>query len=265
MRGCSIHKTYNRAVNIHASHGVLVEYNVVYDVMGGAFFLEDGIETGNIIQYNLAVFVKSSTSLLNDDITPAAFWITNPNNTIEHNAAAGGTHFGYWYRLHDNPDGPSFDANIFPKKAPLGSFKNNSAHSLGWFGLWIFQEYYPTVSGEGSESAPANFTGFNSWRCEKCAEFVDVGNIQFIDFVCIEHEKGAVEFKSIENSKNGAMIADGFIVRKTSVYGDNSCISTAIVVPFFSGLLVRNVTFINYDCGGSKVFAGAVFDGKFLY
>lgn len=38
--------------------------------MGGAFFIEDGIETGNIIQYNLAVFVKQSTSLLNDDITP---------------------------------------------------------------------------------------------------------------------------------------------------------------------------------------------------
>ena len=24
----------------------------------------------------------------------AAFWVTNPNNTIQHNAVAGGTHFG---------------------------------------------------------------------------------------------------------------------------------------------------------------------------
>jgi len=38
--------------------------------MGGAIFIEDGIETKNIIQYNLAVFVKQSTSLLNDDVTP---------------------------------------------------------------------------------------------------------------------------------------------------------------------------------------------------
>ena len=37
--------------------------------MGGAFFLEDGIETNNTFQYNLGVFVKPSSSLRNDDIT----------------------------------------------------------------------------------------------------------------------------------------------------------------------------------------------------
>jgi len=52
------------------THSLLVEDNVVYNIMGGAIFIEDGIETKNIIQYNLAVFVKQSTSLLNDDITP---------------------------------------------------------------------------------------------------------------------------------------------------------------------------------------------------
>ena len=57
--------------------------------MGGAVFIEDGIEHGNKIQYNLVVFCKQSTSLQNDDITPAAFWVTNPNNTLQHNAAAG--------------------------------------------------------------------------------------------------------------------------------------------------------------------------------
>ena len=52
------------------THNLLVEGNVVYDIMGGAIFIEDGIETKNVIQYNLAVFVRQSTSLLNDDITP---------------------------------------------------------------------------------------------------------------------------------------------------------------------------------------------------
>ena len=52
--------------------------------MGGAFFLEDGDETGNTFENNLAVYVKSSTSLRNDDITPAAFWITNPDNIVRY-------------------------------------------------------------------------------------------------------------------------------------------------------------------------------------
>lgn len=64
--------------------------------MGGAFFLEDGIEHGNLIQYNLFVHVKRTSSLLNDDVVPAAFWITQPNNTVQHNVAASGTHFGFW-------------------------------------------------------------------------------------------------------------------------------------------------------------------------
>ncbi|CAH8644630.1 unnamed protein product [Heterobilharzia americana] len=96
VRGCSVHKSFNRAINIHNTHEVLVENNVVYDIMGGAFFLEDGIEYGNVIQYNLLVHVKRTSSLLNDDVVPAAFWITQPNNTVQHNVAASGTHFGFW-------------------------------------------------------------------------------------------------------------------------------------------------------------------------
>lgn len=81
VRGCSIHHTFNRAVTIHGVTGLLVEHNVAYHVMGHAFFIEDGIETGNTIQYNLGVFVQTSSTLLITDVTPATFWVTNPNNT----------------------------------------------------------------------------------------------------------------------------------------------------------------------------------------
>lgn len=73
----------------------------------------------------------------------AAYWVTNPNNTIQHNHAAGGTHFGYWYRMHEHPDGPSFDPDICQQNYELGTFRNNTAHTQGWFGLWIFQVYLP--------------------------------------------------------------------------------------------------------------------------
>ena len=67
---CAVHESFNRAVNIHATNYVTVEKTVIYDIMGGAFFLEDGIEIGNTFQYNLAVFVKGSSTLLNEDSTP---------------------------------------------------------------------------------------------------------------------------------------------------------------------------------------------------
>ncbi len=44
---------------------------------GGAIFLEDGVEVGNVLRGNLAVFVQTSSSLLNEDVTPAAIWVSS--------------------------------------------------------------------------------------------------------------------------------------------------------------------------------------------
>ena len=49
VRGCAIHRTFNRALTIHGTNGLLVEHNVAYDVMGHAYFLEDGVEVGGVV------------------------------------------------------------------------------------------------------------------------------------------------------------------------------------------------------------------------
>jgi hypothetical protein len=64
----------------------------------------------------LAIGVIASSSLRNDDITPAAFWVTNAYNRFVNNRVAGGTHFGFWYRMTEHPEGPSYDPNICPRK-----------------------------------------------------------------------------------------------------------------------------------------------------
>lgn len=261
VKGCSIHKSFNRAIVIHGTHNVLVDNNVVYDIMGGAIFLEDGIEHGNMLQYNLAVFVKQSTSLQNDDITPAAFWVTNANNTVQHNTAVGGTHFGFWYRMHEHPDGPSFDQNICPRKVPLGVFKNNTVHSHGWFGIWIFQHFHPMKGGECSSNEPetARFYSLTSWNCQKGAEWVGGGALQFIDFNMINNDLAGIEMKLIANaeeySENGAIISGGVIAARPDTLNvlDAQHPNTAMVLPYSRGLIIRNVTFVNYD-GRSTVF-----------
>ena len=43
---CAIHKSFNRAVNVHRTHGLIIKNNVGFNIRGGAFFLEDGIEIG---------------------------------------------------------------------------------------------------------------------------------------------------------------------------------------------------------------------------
>uniref|UniRef100_A0A672GVH9 Polycystic kidney and hepatic disease 1 (autosomal recessive)-like 1 n=1 Tax=Salarias fasciatus TaxID=181472 RepID=A0A672GVH9_SALFA len=258
VRGCSIHQTFNRAVTIHNTHQLLVERNVIYDIMGGAFFIEDGIETQNILQYNLAVFVKQSTSLLNDDITPAAYWVTNPDNIIRHNAAAGGTHFGFWYRMHEHPDGPSYDPNICQKKVPLGEFFNNTVHSQGWFGLWIFQDFLPMETGgcRAKIPKPAVFRSLTTWNCEKGAEWVNVGAVQFSDFVMVNNEKAGIEAKRILQSfvdgygeDGGAAVSNSTIVGHVDELqlGSDYCTQRGVILPFDDGMSVLNTKFIHFD------------------
>ena len=112
------------------------------------------------------MFVRTSRSLRTDDITPAAMWITHPSNIIRHNHVAGGTHFGFWYRMLEHPEGPSHTTDICPQHGKLTEFRNNTVHSVGWYGLWIFEDYFPKKGGacDATEDEPAIFDRLVTWN-----------------------------------------------------------------------------------------------------
>ncbi|GIL53442.1 hypothetical protein Vafri_9024 [Volvox africanus] len=196
LRGCAIHNTYNRATTIHGTHRAILQNNVAYNTMGHTFFLEDGIETGNLIEGNLAIYVKVSDALLNTDTTPAAFWITNPNNTVRNNVAAGSAGYGYWYRMLDNPEGPSYTTTVCPKFTPLLEFTNNTAHSNMFYGLRIHPEFYPrNIPCNGFsgvfEQMPAVFNGLVAYKNGmKGAVGTQVGMVQLVNVVAGDNGGG---------------------------------------------------------------------------
>ena len=93
---------------LHGTNNLQVSQNVAYDAVGMCFYLEDGVEEENVIEYNLAAHIHfmeypvySSSQFTDDypqteylntpvDITAAGFYITNAYNYIRGNAASGG-------------------------------------------------------------------------------------------------------------------------------------------------------------------------------
>lgn len=189
--------------------------------MGHTYFFEDGVETGNSLIGNLGILTRVSNAMLNTDTTPATYWITHPNNTIRGNRAAGqrgwgggaglalcwqtvpgaapqlltstccdgclrtgSAGYGIWYRLLDNPEGPSATAASCPKFTPLAQFKDNVAHSNMFYGLHIHPEYLPIRRPcdklTNYQQVPAVFDGLVSYKNGvKGVMATQVGLVQF--------------------------------------------------------------------------------------
>ena len=263
VRGCAIHHSFNRAVTMHGVHNLLVEHNVIFNIRGNAYFMEDGVETGNVVQYNLGIFVIASSSALNVDITPATFWVTNANNTVRHNAAAGGSHFGFWYQMFEHPDSPSFTPDYCPRNVPMKEFKNNSAHSFGRYGLWIFPVYHPQQGGscDSAIAEPAIFQGFTAYNNMRGAEAVKVGAVQMVDFKVLDNDVAGIEYvfaDTMDVPWGGPLVRNTLVVAHSKlsenmslIATDNgSCTESGIRLPSKSRLLVSNVTFINFNLSG---------------
>ena len=151
IKGCSFRDSHNRAIVLNGANNLEVRDNVAYDIDASAFFIGDS--TGNTFDGNVVLNVKSISGGLNSDFTAAAFLISNPDNVLTNNLAAGCDSHGFWFNLAVHPTGPSFDETICPQNIPLGNFSGNTAYANGGYGVWTFETYTPQIDGS---TAPSN-------------------------------------------------------------------------------------------------------------
>ena len=273
VRGNAIHHSNNRACTLHDVSNLLVEHNVVYNVKGLSFFIEDGVEEYNILQYNLAMFTRMSNSLLNPDINPASFWIVNPNNKWRHNACAGGTHFCFWLRPAKIPDGPSWTRNYCPNKVRFDEFYNNTAHSMGWYGFWIMGQSnhagYDPHDGDLSSGycrgnrIQARIGSFTTWNNKRGFEIVEGMNIRLENQTHMDHDFAGFD---IFKSGGGPLGPDGPSIYNSIIVGHSEITEltprkTANCTPdgikmHEEGHTLEDVSFYNFDrpgCSALKV------------
>ena len=272
IRNNAIHHTFNRAVTIHGIHYLRVQNNVAYHTMGHTIFIEDAAETKNLIENNLIVDVRRSWSLLNTDQTPASIWITNPDNIIRGNHAAGSDRYSYWYDTQKTAIGPSFDTNICPENTKLGEFRDNVAHSNGRYGLRIFHNLIPrehpcepfVYSGNPDDPYPdnppiiANFYNLISYKNGRNGAIAErVGAVQFHNFKTADNILAGMEFSLTEDIIDGyAKIVGGFTVGRTENTEEALDIAQphGIITARTEGFSIEGTKFYNYDWNDAAAF-----------
>lgn len=98
--GASIWDSHNRWVTIHGTNFLVVRDCVGYQSVGHGFFLEDGTETHNVLDRNLAVQAYRGKKLPKqvlpvDANDGAGFWWANSLNSFTNNVAIENDRYGY--------------------------------------------------------------------------------------------------------------------------------------------------------------------------
>ena len=255
VKGCAIYDSFNGAVVVNDGSNLMIENNIAYKIKGNAFVMRNSIAT--VAQNNLGVGVTGSSSLFNADISPAAFLITHPNNTVKGNAAAGGSYYGYWYYM--NNDG--FSSIRDPRYAPFGEFINNTAHSLGHYAVEICPEYFPKVDGSSNgPDEPAILNGINSYKNRKgVVSCRTVGAVQIHDSVFLDEQQAGVDVRVVSGQwgEQGPLVQDVLIVGHSYINSNDStfCTVSGSTAPCSYYLTVSNVTFVNFDRAGCSAIS----------
>ena len=265
VKGCAFHDTFNGAIAVNGGNYLLIENNVAYKIKGNAFVQRDGI--GTTIQDNLGAGVTGSSSLLNVDISPAVFFTTHPNNTIRRNAAAGGSHFGFWYYTDNGLASTSQN----PQYAPLGEFTDNTIHSMGRHGLQICPEYFPKVNGNrNGADKPAMFNGITSYNNRKgTVSCRTVGALQIHNSTFLDNQLAGIELRAVDGQwgELGPLIKNVLIVGHSDVNSNDttSCTVSGSKAPCSYYLTVSNTTFANFDRAGCSAISSHPYCGSEYY
>jgi hypothetical protein len=151
--GASVWHSDNRWLTVHGTDYLVVRDCVGYQSVGHGFYLEDGTETYNVFDRNLAVGPQAGPPLPQqalpfDRNEGAGFWWANCRNTFTGNVACDCGRYGYRFEAAPvggfalrlpirQPDGTRKPVDL--RTVPFVRFEDNEAHSVA-YGVNLGQE-----------------------------------------------------------------------------------------------------------------------------
>ena len=157
IQDCAVLNSQFRCYTVHGTNSTRLSRNVAFNATGMCYYLEDGVEENNLLEYNLAAHVTPiyrpanggwgqggetfsaipGKLLIPADTSAGGYYISNAMNSFIGNAASGGW-TGFAFPNVAEPLG-SFKGTMFPNNTflplhrPLKKFYGNTAHSAGFY------------------------------------------------------------------------------------------------------------------------------------
>ena len=256
--GNTIHNSFSRAINLNNVNNLNIKNNVAYLIYGSTYVLESGLETNNVLDNNLGISTLQAWTLMNIDITPATFYISNPSNIIINNRAAGGDWVGFNYDLESIS---LLDPYVCPSGNKFLEFSNNIAHSNAKFGLYIYQ-YIPRTKpcqtphskiendwlseNSGIKAIFKNFAAFSNYENGVLAEYI--GNIEFNGFLIADSNIAGIQISDTMNTYIDGMKLNGCLIVGISLnlFNETHINAVGLITPRTDNLFVFNVAFFNF-------------------
>lgn len=171
--GASVWGSKNRWVTVHGTQYLVVRDCVGYDSIGHGFFLEDGTETFNVFDRNLAVMACRGKPLP-EQVLPfdknlgSGFWWSNSLNTFTRNVAAECDEDGFRFEVVKTakfdpvlnvPGADGTKKKVDVRALPFVRFDGNESHThrlfafnLGGFSTTEFGKSDSDVGGVGPDA-----------------------------------------------------------------------------------------------------------------
>lgn len=204
FQDCSVTDSQFRSFVVHGTNRSLVSRNVAYNVLGMSYYLEDGVEEGNVFQYNIAIMTvpiyapanggwsqtgetfTANASLINPaDTTASGFYVSNAMNTFIGNAASGGWS-GFAFPNIPAPLGmfrgtlPTGYVWVNPLNRPTLLFDGNTAHSCGFY--WVGNGGCIYIGAWLAYDAKTGILTYNSGRNNRVTAYPN-GTFGFMSFL----------------------------------------------------------------------------------
>ena len=170
----SIHETYNKGMTIHGTQNTWVENVAIYDTIGHTYYFEDGSEYGNVLKNTLGMNTKASANLedaaIGSDVEAVStYWVTNPQNHLIDNHAAGSEHSGFWMLSQNHAEGKSAVdyPDLVPRKEAPGTWEGNLSHTNKHDGIFIGAQFDETTGEKSDEptlEVPFLLKDFTSYK-----------------------------------------------------------------------------------------------------